>query len=76
MMSESVTARFIVEQFDELSLSVEKPTVVVLDNAPVHHGKEVIERIGIWQERGLFVVYLAAYSPQLNIVEILWRKLK
>jgi transposase len=29
-----------------------------------------------WQARGLFVFYLPAYSPHLNIVETLWRKLK
>ena len=31
---------------------------------------------GAWQERGLSVFYLPAYSPPLNIAEVLWRKLK
>ncbi len=48
----------------------------MLDNAPLHHAKQVKARHAIWQERGLFVVYLPAYSPHLNIVQILWRKLK
>ena len=30
----------------------------------------------MWQERGLFVVFLPVYSPPLNIAEVLWRKLK
>ena len=49
--------------------------MVVLDNTPIHT-KAVKERGAVWQERGLFVWFLPPYSPQLNIVEILWRKLK
>ncbi len=64
------------EQLDRLSLCLARPTVVVLDNAPIHHGKAVRQRRDAWQERGLFVFYLLAYSPHLNIAEVLWRKLK
>ena len=72
----AITGAFIAEQLDRFSLSLTGLTVVVLDNAAVHHGKEVTLRKGVWQERGLFIVYLPTYSPHLNIVEILWRKLK
>jgi len=34
------------------------------------------ERIKIRQQRGLYIFYLPRYSPHLNIVETLWRKLK
>ena len=47
----------------------------LLDNARVHT-KAVKERWPVWQERGLFVFFLPTYSPHLNIVEVLWRKLK
>jgi len=30
----------------------------------------------VWERRGLCLFYLPRYSPHLNIVEILWRKLK
>jgi transposase len=36
----------------------------------------VQERRHVWEERGLFLFYLPPYSPQLNIAEVLWRKLK
>ena len=64
------------EQLDRLSLGLARPTVVVLDNAPIHHGRAVRQRRDAWQERGLFVFYLPTYSPHLNIAEVLWRKLK
>lgn len=71
-----VTSAFIVEQFERLSFSLERVTVVVLDNARIHKSKVVQERRAIWQERGLFLFYLPPYSPHLNIAEVLWRKLK
>jgi len=74
--AESITARFIFEQFERLSLELRRLTVVVVDNAPVHQGRVIKERIGVWQQRGLFVFYLPRYSPHLNLVETLWRKLK
>ena len=44
--------------------------------APVHVAKRVQERRVFWQERGLFLFFLPPYCPHLNIVEVLWRKLK
>ena len=73
---DTITGGFVAEQLDRLSLGLHKPTVVVLDNAPVHRGKEVGQWQQVWQGRGLFVFFLPPYSPQLNIAEILWRRLK
>lgn len=73
---ESITAGFIFEQFERLSLRLRRLTVVVVDNAPVHRAQVIKERIEVWQQRGLFLFYLPRYSPHLNIVETLWRKLK
>lgn len=70
-----ITAAWISERLDALSLSLCRPTVVVLDNARVHH-KAAKERAAVWQERGLFVFFLPTYLPHLNIAEVLWRKLK
>ncbi len=29
-----------------------------------------------WQKRGLYLLFLPAYSPHLNIAGTLWRKIK
>ncbi len=73
---ESIDSAFMVEQLEELSFAIEGMTVVVLDNARVHKSKQVQERRAFWEQRGLFLFYLPPYSPHLNIVEVLWRKLK
>ena len=75
-MRKSISSEFIFEQLEEMSLRVKKVTVVVLDNAPVHSAGRIQERRQVWQQRGLYLFYLPRYSPHLNIVEILWRKLK
>jgi transposase len=73
---QTLTGRFIFEQFEELSTKLEKMTVVVLDNARIHTSQIIKERKKAWQQRGLYLFYLPRYSPHLNIVETLWRKLK
>ncbi len=72
----TIDSQFVIEQLEALSFGLERMTVVVLDNARVHTSKAVKERRAFWEGRGLFLFYLPAYSPHLNIIEILWRELK
>lgn len=51
-------------------------TIVVMDNNPTHRSKKFQERIPQWKQQGLFIVYLPPYSPELNLIEILWRFIK
>ena len=76
MSENSIKAEFVIEQLERLSFSIRQITVVVLDNARIHTGKKMRERIKYWEQRGLFIFYLPTYSPHLNIAETVWRKLK
>lgn len=71
-----IDSPFIIQKIEALAFSIQKLTVVVLDNARVHKSKRFQEHRDIWEKRGLFIFYLAPYSPHLNIIELLWRKLK
>lgn len=71
-----MTGQFFFDHFERFSIGLQKLTVIVLDNAAVHRAKIIKERIKVWQQRGLYLFYLPRYSPHLNIVETLWRKLK
>lgn len=73
---ERITSQFIFEQMEHVSMQLEKLTVVVLDNAPVHVAGLIQARRAVWEKWGLYLFYLPRYSPHLNIVEILWHKLK
>lgn len=74
--TQNLTAKFLVERLERLSLNLNKEIVVVLDNAKIHTAKAVQERRPIWEQRGLTLFYLPTYSPHLNLAEVLWRKLK
>ena len=62
--------------FDDFTLTLAKPTVVILDNASYHKSKKFNSHLSKWSNRGLTLLYLPPYSPQLNIIEILWKFMK
>ena len=33
-------------------------------------------KLGEWEDKGFYIFNLPTYSPHLNIIEILWRKMK
>jgi len=76
MCETSVKSDKVVEVFDDFSLQLTKPTVVVLDNASFHKSKVFKANIVKWANRGLTLLYLPPYSPQLNIIEMLWKFIK
>jgi transposase len=52
---------------------LEIPIVIVLDNARYQHCKFVIE---VAQSLGITLLFLPPYSPNLNIIERLWKLVK
>lgn len=74
--TQNINADFVIEQLECLSWRVTKPTVVVLDNASAHKARKLARCIDHWQQRGLFLFYLPAYCPHLNIIERFWKELK
>lgn len=69
-------ANVVIECFEMIVQSMERETVIVLDNAPIHRSEEFEEKIEEWAERGLKVYFLPTYCPSLNKIEILWQKIK
>ena len=53
-----------------------KPKLVILDNAPAHRGDEFEEELEELATEGVFVMFLPSYSPELNLIELLWKKIK
>ena len=54
----------------------QKPKLIILDNAPAHRGEEIEEAWEELEKLGLFVLFLPSYSPELNLIELLWKKIK
>lgn len=72
----NINSDFIIECLDELAEQIERPTVVVLDNAPWHRSSKVRTQEKLWNDKDLFLFFLPVYSPHLNLIELLWRKIK
>jgi hypothetical protein len=54
----------------------QNPAVVIVDNAPIHTREDFEDERARWQNEGLSVKFLPPYGPELNLREILWRKIK
>ena len=72
----SINSAVVMAFLDDFHTRITQPTVVVLDNAPVHHSTEFEDKIESWKQDDLYIFFLPRYSPHLNPIEILWRKLK
>jgi len=66
----------IISCLDEIALRIQRPTVIVLDNAPWHRSEKIKNKEQQWNDKNLYLLYLPTYSPQLNLIETLWRKIK
>lgn len=56
--------------------SLKHKTYIILDNAPPHISKKFKAKIKEWKSKGIVIRYLPKYSPELNLIEILWRFIK
>ena len=55
---------------------VKKRTVIVVDQASIHTSDMIQSQLDEWGERNIEIFVLPSYSPQLNLIEILWRFMK
>ena len=72
----SVDSRVVIAVMDAYCQEIDEPTVVIIDNASIHKSEAVQEKIMEWEKLGLTLYFIPSYSPQLNLIEILWRKMK
>jgi len=66
----------IIDFMDRFNSQIVKKTVVILDNSPIHKSKKFMAKIKEWEENDLLIYFLPPYSPELNLIEILWRRIK
>ncbi len=72
----SVNSDVVIACIDAFCKTLTTRTVLVIDNAPFHTSHAVEDKLAEWKVRGLELFFLPSYSPQLNIIEILWRFMK
>ena len=72
----SITSHIVIYCINEIVKRLDKPTVLVMDNAPIHTSEEFEENLEKWETKGLTIYYLPKYSSELNKIELLWKKIK
>ena len=73
---QNINSDFVIECVDEVAQTIDRLTVLVFDNAPWHRSQKVIKKQEEWAEKDLYLFFLPKYSPHLNLIETLWRKIK
>jgi transposase len=76
MFEGSVNSEVVISCFDAFSENINRKTYILVDNAPMHRSNAFIEKISEWRKKDMFIIFNCPYSPELNVIEILWRKIK
>lgn len=71
-----IDANMVIHCMNRFCERLQRPTTVVIDNAPVHTSAAFEAMIPEWEKQNLFLWFLPAYCPELNLIEILWKKIK
>lgn len=66
----------VISCIDDFAKSLTRLTILVLDNASVHSSHLFFDQLPRWEKRGLLLYFLPPYCPELNLIEILWRRIK
>lgn len=76
--TKTIDSQFVIAQIDHLAQDVSRncDVIVVMDNAKIHHSEPFNAKIPQWLDQGVRIFYLPTYSPHLNFIETLWRKMK
>ncbi len=72
----SATVMAVLDAFAAQTAQAKKLRRVVLDNAPIHTNRAFQARVLDGFRQGVALHWLPPYSPELNLIEILWRKIK
>jgi transposase len=72
----TINSDVVIACIDRFSDLIKIETVLVIDNASIHTSNAFLAKQSEWEEKGLTIFFLPTYSPELNIIEILWRFIK
>lgn len=74
--SGNLNSEKLIKFLDKFSESLTQRTVVVMDQASIHTSNAVLGKLEEWKTKNLELFWLPPYSPELNLIEILWKFLK
>jgi len=73
----TVNRETFIEFMDDLIPKIAKekdtPTFIILDYTRIHHGFDDSITLGWMKTHNTFLGFIPSYSPELNMIEILWK---
>ncbi len=66
--SQSINSDVVIACIDTFFPKVDKPTVIVTDQASIHTSDAIFEKIEEWKEHNITIFELPTYSPHLNLI--------
>jgi len=72
----NVNSDIVIDCIDGFCHTVVKKTVIVMDNAKIHKSEVFESKKAEWLEQDVELFFLPKYSPELNLIETLWRFMK
>ena len=76
LFERSINSNVVIACIDNFCEKLDKKTVLVMDNSSIHTSNIMLDKQKEWSEKGLTLFFLPTYSPELNLIEILWRFIK
>ena len=70
----AMSSAMFVKCVDDFASRLSRKTVLILDNASTHKSALVASRLAGWRSQGLYIQYIPAYCPELNLIECLWKQ--
>jgi transposase len=71
-----VNSDIVIDCIEQFCQTVTKWTVIVMDNASIHKSNDFEAQQEAWKKQNVELFFLPPYSPELNLIEILWRFIK
>lgn len=74
--AQSINSDVVIACIDAFFPAVDQPTVIVTVQASIHTSGAIFDKLEEWKQRNITIFELPSYSPELNLIEILWRFIK
>lgn len=72
----AMSSAMLIACVDDFASRLTRKTVMIIDNASTHTSALFQSRLASWRSQGLYIQYIPAYCPELNLIECLWKQIK
>lgn len=76
LLAGALSSSMLVKCVNDFASRLTRKTILILDNASTHTSALFRSHLASWRTQGLYIQYIPAYCPELNLIECLWKQIK